>query len=151
METRLLGVESAADGDDAGGMKARNVTQTPPAGSLLAIRASRSARSCPSRRRKPLQGIRAATISRASKRLPPRLLGRHVPDALMQVKRVIDSREAHSDCEEISTARVRARSAQQAKARSRPTQCDISTGNVIDCSTVRLAPPSTSSRPREWP
>ncbi len=30
-------------------------------------------------------------------------------------------------------------------------QCDISTGSVIDASTVRVAPPITSSRQREWP
>ena len=30
-------------------------------------------------------------------------------------------------------------------------QCAISTGTVIDCSTLRDAPPSTSSRARLWP
>ena len=47
VETRLLGVESAADGDDAGGMKARNATHAPPRARPLPIRTSRSARSCP--------------------------------------------------------------------------------------------------------
>ena len=30
-------------------------------------------------------------------------------------------------------------------------QCTVSTGSVIDFSTVRDAPPSTSSRARWWP
>jgi hypothetical protein len=30
-------------------------------------------------------------------------------------------------------------------------QCDISTGTVIDCSMVRVAPPNIHSFRREWP
>ncbi len=59
------------------------------------------------------------------------------------VRRVREDRELH--------ARRTGVDDEQRKRTHRPAQCDISTGSVIDASTVRVAPPIISSRQRGWP
>lgn len=65
------------------------------------------------------------------------------PPLGIAVRRVREDRELHARRTGIDD--------EERERTHRPVQCDISTGIVIDASTVRVAPPITSSRQRGWP